>query len=145
MDRAIAPLQRSDVYQNASLDDQVRLATMVGKAYNQNETRTAPMIRNIEANQYHSLADVSAAIDDLNPRATGRGDYLEAGRDKALEGADVVNALRNADSRSPLAAAWTNVVANPLVDPTTLNAPKAGQNLAHEGNPPALSVRQKWS
>ncbi|MBB3820645.1 hypothetical protein FHT03_000038 [Xanthomonas arboricola] len=132
MDRAIAPLQRSDVYQNASLDDQVRLATMVGKAYNQNETRTAPMIRNIEANQYHSLADVSAAIDDLNPRATGRGDYLEAGRDKALEGADVVNALRNADSRSPLAAAWTNVVANPLVDPTTLNAPQAGQNLAHE-------------
>nr|WP_258078457.1 XVIPCD domain-containing protein [Xanthomonas arboricola] len=132
MDRAIAPLQRSELYQNASLDDQVRLATMVGKAYNQNETRTAPMIRNIEANQYHSLADVSAAIDDLNPRATGRGDYLEAGRDKALEGADVVNALRNADSRSPLATAWTNVVANPLVDPTTLNAPQAGQNLAHE-------------
>ncbi|SOU04734.1 hemolysin-like protein [Xanthomonas arboricola pv. fragariae] len=132
MDRAIAPLQRSELYQNASLDDQVRLATMVGKAYNQNETRTAPMIRNIEANQYHSLADVSAAIDDLNPRATGRGDYLEAGRDKALEGADVVNALRNADSRSPLATVWTNVVANPLVDPTTLNAPQAGQNLAHE-------------
>ncbi|KLD69681.1 hypothetical protein Y887_15600 [Xanthomonas pisi DSM 18956] len=132
MDRAIAPLQRSELYQNASLDDQVRLATMVGKAYNQNETRTAPMIRNIEANQYHSLADVSAAIDDLNPRATGRSDYLEAGRDKALEGADVVNALRNADSRSPLATVWTNVVANPLVDPTTLNAPQAGQNLAHE-------------
>lgn len=132
MDRAIAPLQRSELYQNSSLDDQVRLATMVGKAYNQNETRTAPMIRNIEANQYHSLADVSAAIDDLNPRATGRGDYLEAGRDKALEGADVVNALRNADSRSPLATVWTNVVANPLVDPTTLNAPQAGQNLAHE-------------
>nr|WP_230724060.1 XVIPCD domain-containing protein [Xanthomonas arboricola]MDN0208772.1 hypothetical protein [Xanthomonas arboricola pv. corylina]MDN0213247.1 hypothetical protein [Xanthomonas arboricola pv. corylina]MDN0222705.1 hypothetical protein [Xanthomonas arboricola pv. juglandis]MDN0226938.1 hypothetical protein [Xanthomonas arboricola pv. juglandis]MDN0231213.1 hypothetical protein [Xanthomonas arboricola pv. juglandis] len=132
MDRAIAPLQRSELYQNASLNDQVRLATMVGKAYNQNETRTAPMIRNIEANQYHSLADVSAAIDDLNPRATGRGDYLEAGRDKALEGADVVNALRNADSRSPLATVWTNVVANPLVDPTTLNAPQAGQNLAHE-------------
>ncbi|SYZ57861.1 peptidoglycan-binding protein [Xanthomonas arboricola pv. juglandis] len=132
MDRAIAPLQRSELYQNASLDDQVKLATMVGKTYNQNETRTAPMIRNIEANQYHSLADVSAAIDDLNPRATGRGDYLEAGRDKALEGADVVTALRNADSRSPLATAWTNVVANPLVDPTTLNAPQAGQNLAHE-------------
>lgn len=132
MDRAIAPLQRSELYQNASLDDQVRLATMVGKAYNQNETRTAPMIRNIETNQYHSLADVSAAIDDLNPRATGRGDYLEAGRNKALEGADVVNALRNADSRSPLATVWTNVVANPLVDPTTLNAPQAGQNLAHE-------------
>ncbi|NJC02494.1 hypothetical protein GGR63_002441 [Xanthomonas sp. 3272] len=132
MGRAIAPLQRSELYQNSSLDDQVRLATMVGKAYNQNETRTAPMIRNIEANQYHSLADVSAAIDDLNPRATGRGDYLEAGRDKALEGADVVNALRNADSRSPLATVWTNVVANPLVDPTTLNAPQAGQNLAHE-------------
>ncbi|CAD0364714.1 hypothetical protein NCPPB1935_22390 [Xanthomonas campestris pv. nigromaculans] len=132
MDRAIAPLQRSELYRNASLDDQVKLATMVGKAYNQNETRAAPMIRNVEANQYHSLADVSAAIDGLNPGVTGRGDYLENGRDKALEGADVVNALRNADSRSPLATVWTNVVANPLVDPTTLNAPQAGQNLAHE-------------
>ncbi|MCC4601830.1 hypothetical protein [Xanthomonas melonis] len=132
MDRAIAPLQRSELYQNASLDDQVKLATMVGKAYNQNEARTASMIRSIETNQYHSLADVSAAIDGLNPRVTGRGDYLESGRDKALEGADVVNALRNADSHSPLATAWNNVVADPLVDPTTLNSPRAGQALAHE-------------
>ncbi len=132
MDRAIAPLQRSELYQNSPLDDQVKLATMVGKAYNQNEARTASMIRNIETNQYHSLADVSAAIDGLNPRVTGRGDYLESGRDKALEGADVVNALRNADSHSPLATAWNNVVADPLVDPTTLNSPRAGQALAHE-------------
>ncbi|AEL08779.1 conserved hypothetical protein [Xanthomonas campestris pv. raphani 756C] len=132
MDRAIAPLQRSELYKNASLDDQVKLATMVGKAYNQNETRTGPMIRNIEANQYHSVADVSAAIDGLNPRVTGRGDYLEMGRDKALEGADVVNALRNADPASPLASAWTSVVADPLVDPTALAAAHTGPNLAHE-------------
>lgn len=132
MDRAIAPLQRSDLYQNASLDDQVKLTAMVGKAYNQNEVRAGPMIRNIENNQYHSVADVSAAIDGLSPRRSGRGDYFEMGRDDALRGADVVNALRNADRASPLATAWSNVLADPLVNPTALNADRAHQNLPHE-------------
>lgn len=132
MDRAIAPLQRSNVYQNASLDDQVKLAAMVGKVYNQNEVRAAPMIRNLEGNHYHSVADVSAAIDGLIPKRSGRNDYFELGRDDALRGADVVNALRNADGASPLATAWSNVLADPLVNPTALNADRAHQNLPHE-------------
>lgn len=132
MERAIAPLQRSDVYRNASLDDQVKLAAMVGKAYNQNEVRAAPMIRSIEGNQYHSVADVSAAIDGLISTRSGPGDYFEMGRDKALRGADVVNALRNSNRASPLATAWGNVLVDPLVNPTALDADRAHRDLAHE-------------
>ncbi|MBO9867701.1 hypothetical protein J7433_21940, partial [Xanthomonas phaseoli pv. dieffenbachiae] len=132
MDRAIGPLQRSDLYQHASLDDQVKLTAMVGKAYNQNEVRTASMIRNLEGNQYHSVADVSAAIDGLSPNRSGRGDYFEMGRDDALRGAAVVNALRNANRESPLSTAWASVLADPLVNPTALNADRAHQNLPHE-------------
>ncbi|MBV6872197.1 XVIPCD domain-containing protein, partial [Xanthomonas euvesicatoria] len=132
MDRAIAPLQRSNLYQNASLDDQVKLAAMVGKAYNQNEVRAAPMIRKLEGNQYDSVADVSAAIDGFLPKRSGRNDYFELGRDDALRGAAVVNALRNANRESPLSTAWTSVLADPLVNPIALNADRAHQNLPHE-------------
>jgi hypothetical protein len=129
MDNAIAPLQRSTLYQNASLDDQVKLASIVGKVYNQNESRAAPLLRNLENNQYNSLADVNTAIDGLVKK---HGDYFEGGRDKALLGADVVNSLRNANTQSPLANAWSNVLANPLVDPTTLSNDRAHQNLSHQ-------------
>ncbi|MDQ7759853.1 hypothetical protein RAB70_01225 [Xanthomonas sontii] len=132
MSRAIAPLERSELYQNASLDDQVKLAAMVGKAFNQNEALTAPMIRNIERNQYHSVADVSGAIDGLSPRLSGPQDYLETGRDGALRGAAVVNALRNANPESPLSTAWASVLSDPLVNPTTLNADRLHRNLPHE-------------
>ncbi|OOW68966.1 hypothetical protein Xmar_05660 [Xanthomonas axonopodis pv. martyniicola] len=123
MDRAIAPLQRSNLYQNALLDDQVKLAAMVGKVYNQNEVRAAPMIRKLERNQYDSVADVSAAIDGFLPKRSGRNDYFELGRDDALRGAAVVNALRNANRESPLSTAWTSVLADSLVNPTALNSP----------------------
>ncbi|MCL1524132.1 XVIPCD domain-containing protein [Xanthomonas nasturtii] len=43
-----------------------------------------------------------------------------------------MNSLRNAHRDSPLASAWTSVVANPLVDPTTLGAAHTAPNLAHE-------------
>lgn len=130
MDQAIAPLQRSELYRNASLDDQVKLAAMVGKAYNQNEARSVTMIRNIGHNQYHSVSDVSAAVDGLSPNRTN--DYFEQGRDKALLGADVINALRNANEHSPLATAWNNVLADPLIDPTTLSANPTRPGLRHE-------------
>ncbi|UXA58751.1 hypothetical protein M0D47_08130 [Xanthomonas prunicola] len=132
MDRAIAPLQRSNLYQNASLDDQVKLAAMVGKAYNQNEVRAATMIRKLEENQYDSVADVSAAIDSFIPKRSGQKDYFELGRDDALRGAAVVNSLRNANRESPLSTAWASVLADPLVNPTALNADRTHQNLPHE-------------
>ncbi|HZF98078.1 MAG TPA: hypothetical protein VEY92_07515, partial [Pseudoxanthomonas sp.] len=98
MREVVPALRQSDVYRNASLDDQVRLAAMVTKAYNQNENLAGPLLERLRNNRYESLSDVNSAIDGLS-RPTG--DYFESGRDRALQGADVVNALRNANPASP--------------------------------------------
>lgn len=129
MDHAIAPLQRSTLYQNASLDDQVKLTAMIGKVFNQNEALAAPLIRNLENNQYNSVTDVNTAIDGIVKK---EGDYFETGRDSALLGANVLNALRNADEDNPLKTTWDDVAANPLVNPTTLGNDPAHRNLPHE-------------
>ncbi len=129
MDQAIAPLQRSDVYTGASLDDQAKLAAMVGKVFNQNEAAANRMISRIEANEYSSVAEVSTAIDNLSPKRTGRGDYFEMGRDDALRGVAVINALRNAGEANPLSSVWSDVVANPLVNPTELTADTLRPNM----------------
>lgn len=127
MENVVAPLQRSDLYRNATQDDQVRLVTMVSKAYNQNEHLAAPMIRNLERGQYHSVADVDNAIGGLSSR---HGDYFETGRDRALLGADVANTLRGMHPGNPLRDAWRDVSSNPLVNPTRL-----GQDAAHPNLP----------
>ena len=92
MREAMPSLTQSTLYRNASSDDQVRLAAMVGKVYNQNETRAAPLLAALRGNQCVSVDAVSAAITWIGARSP---DYFETGRDAALRGADVVNALRN--------------------------------------------------
>lgn len=128
MREAIPVLQQSEVYQNASLDEQVRLATVVSKAYNQNETASARLLTGLRDDRYQSFSDVSNAIDGLSPRAD---DYFEGGRDRALLGANVVNALRNADPGSPLRASWDLVRDNSLTNPTQLDQRPDGERLAH--------------
>ncbi|NUO75743.1 MAG: hypothetical protein HOQ32_06985, partial [Lysobacter sp.] len=129
MDRAIAPLQRSQLYRDASGDDQVRLTAMVAKVYNQNENQARPILSALERGQYRSVDAVSDAIGALNPSAT---DYFQTGRDKALHGADVVNALRNSHPNSPLHPVWDHVTANPLINPTRLDQDRAHPNLPGE-------------
>lgn len=128
MREAIPALQQSEVYQNASLDEQVRLATVVSKAYNQNETASARLLTGLRDDRYQNFSDVSNAIDGLSPRAN---DYFEGGRDRALLGANVVNALRNADPGSPLRASWDLVRENALTNPTQLDRQLGGERLAH--------------
>lgn len=129
MDRAIAPLQRSQLYRDAAGDDQVKLAAMVAKVYNQNQTQAQPILNALERGQYRSVTDVSNAIGALSPSAT---DYFQTGRDKALHGADVVNALRNSHPSSPLRPVWDHVTANPLINPTRLEQDRAHPNLPGE-------------
>ena len=128
MREAIPALQQSEVYQNSSLDEQVRLATVVSKAYNQNETASARLLTGLRDDLYQNFSDVSNAIDGLSPRA---GDYFEGGRDRALLGAKVVNALRNADPGSPLRASWDLVRDNSLTNPTQLHQRPEGERLVH--------------
>ena len=132
MDRAIAPLQRSDLYRNATADDQVRLAAMVAKTYNQNETLGGQLVDDIGRNRHRNVAAVNTAIGALDPSRSGPADYLEDGRNHALSGANVVVALRNAHPNSPLHPVWDHVTANPLVNPTRLDQDRAHPNLPGE-------------
>ena len=124
------PLRETDLYRNATPDDQVRLAAIVGKAYNQSEVWGGRMLDRIESGQYRSVADVSNGVGGL---LRGDQDYMQTGRDAAVQGAEVVNALRNTHAQSPLHTTWNNVLAgNPLVDPTRLGQDAARPNLPHE-------------
>ena len=128
MREAIPNLQQSDVYREASLDDQVRLAVVVSKAYNQNERLGARILTGLRDNTYENLSDVSNAVDGLSARS---GDYFESGRDHALRGASVVNALRNAAQDSPMRSIWTLVRDNALTNPTELGQQPDGVRLSN--------------
>ncbi|KRD80216.1 hypothetical protein [Lysobacter sp. Root983] len=129
MDNAIEPMRRSQLYRNASEDDQVRLVAMVAKVYNQNENEAGPILNTIARGGYRGVDQVSNAIGAIS---SSRTDYLEEGRDKALQGARVVNALRNSHPGNPLHAAWDNVLDNPLVRPNRLDRDPQHPNLPGE-------------
>ena len=128
MRNAIPALQQSQLYQGSSLDEQVRLAVVVSKAFNQNEVASAQLLAGLRSNSYQSFNDLSAAVDGMSRRTN---DYFETGRDHALLGADVVNALRNADPGSPLRASWGLVRDNSMANPTQLDQQPDGERLAH--------------
>jgi len=124
------PLRETELYQNSTPDDQVRLATIVGKAYNQSEVWGGRMLGRIESGQYRSVDDVSNGVGAL---IRGDQDYMQTGRDAALGGAEVVIALRNSHAQSPLRQTWDDVLAgNPLADPTRLDQDQAHPNLRHQ-------------
>lgn len=132
MNNAIPALQRSDVYLNSGKDDQIRLAAMVAKAYNQNERLCTNLLDGLRNNRYNNVDEVKAAVDGLNPRRSGAQDYLETGRDRALLGAEVVVALHNSRPENPLHTAWQNLIANPLVNPTRLDQDAGSPHLGAE-------------
>jgi hypothetical protein len=129
MHEAMPSLTQSRVYQNASADEQVRLVAMVGKLHNQNERLAGPVLQNLAHNRYANEAALSDAISGVS---RPHGDYFETGRDAALRGAAVVNALRNADSRSPLHAVWEHTRDNALTNPTQLAQQQRFPQLPHE-------------
>lgn len=128
MRRAIPPLQASELFRNASLDDQARLAVMVGKAYNQNEALGGRLLQGLARGQYDSVDAVSRAIDGLSRPV---GDYFESGRDKALLGAEVAIALRNAPAGSSLHDTWQVVRDNAMANPVRLTQRVDAPDLAH--------------
>lgn len=134
-DSALERLQRTDLYRNATGDDQAKLAGMFMKLQNQaGQGRWPGLLDRVEAGSLASPAEVKTAIDELLPNLrNGDPDYLQSGADNTLRGISVLNALRGADAQNPLASAWAHVVENPLMGPVAAHQPNAAHpNLGHE-------------
>jgi hypothetical protein len=129
MREVYTPLRETTLYRDSLPEDQVQLAAMVGKAYNQSERWGGRILERIQNSTYDTLTDVKQGIRDL---PDGRDQYMLSGRDAALAGAAVVNALRNSHEDNPMRQTWNNVLANPLVDPTHTDEDRARPNLAQE-------------
>lgn len=118
MTGTLAQVRQTALFRNSTPDDQIRLAAMVAKVENQSGDRWAPgLLRDMNNGTHDSVADVNQAIGRM---LRANGDYMESGRDATLAGAEVVVALRNADTRSPLHTAWQGVLADPLANPSQL-------------------------
>lgn len=125
MTNAVAPLQGTSLYQNASEQDQARLIGITAKLYNQSETYGNRLLQQIESGQHHSVAEVSASLNRY-------ADYVTDGRDHALQGTALFNDLRATPANHPMRPAWDNVLANPTVNPTQLGNDPTHPNLPHE-------------
>lgn len=124
-DTALERLQRTELYRNAAGDEQAELAGMFMKLQNQaGQTRWPRLLERVEAGALTSSDAVKTAIDGLLPnQPDGSPDYLQSGADNTLRGVGVLNALRGAEAGNPLARAWTNVSADPLVGPVAAHEP----------------------
>jgi len=130
-------LQRTTFYQNSSMDEQAKLATIVLKLENQGGERYYPgIINGISDGTIGTAQDAKNLVDGLMPNRSGPNrdgpDYMESGMNHALEGTEVFIGLRNADPRSPLHPVWQTVLANPLVNPTQTGQDAAHPNLSSE-------------
>ncbi|HEY9133208.1 MAG TPA: peptidoglycan-binding domain-containing protein [Dyella sp.] len=125
MTDVVTPLRASTLYRQASSDDQARLIAIAAKAYNQSERWGGQIVRDIGNGTYRNVADVSGAVNHMP-------DYMQSGRDAALRGAELFNALEHAGRDSPMHGPWQDVLANPLVNPTRLDADPAHPHLNPE-------------
>ncbi|WP_162616022.1 hypothetical protein [Solilutibacter oculi] len=122
---AIEPLEATTLYQGASEDDRVRLIAVFAKVYNQNEHLGARLIARAERGDFNSLQQVNNGIDALLRTRNGKKDYIEQGRDAALRGAEAFISLHRLDSSNSLQSTFSNVLAEPLADPTTLSGERS--------------------
>jgi hypothetical protein len=112
------------VYKNASIEDQVRIATVSAKLYNQWEIEGRALVKKMQNGDFSSFAEIKTN------GFSGKPDYVISGRDHALAGAEVFIALRNAHPDNPLGKAWQHVMQDPLVNPTQLRSPEYFRNEA---------------
>jgi peptidoglycan hydrolase-like protein with peptidoglycan-binding domain len=122
-DGPIDQLRDTTLYQQASTDDQLRMATVVGKLANQTGDRHwQRTINKVNSGEVQSLEDLKNEVP-----TNLRGD-----RDNALRGAELAISLRNATPENPLHGAWNDVIADPLVNPSHLDQDPAHADLKAE-------------
>jgi hypothetical protein len=112
-----APLSETALFQAASTDDRIRLVALIGNAGNRNPPAAEQAIAGIEQGRLSNLAEVAEALvrADADGGVGGRDPLAIC--DAALQGAEVLIALRNAPREHPLRRAWETTAGNPLADP----------------------------
>ncbi len=116
-------LENTDLYRDATAEDQVRMVTVMAKLTNQaGDESGRRVVERIESGTIDSLEDIKAAVPQ----------HLQGDRDNALRGAELVISLRGSETDNPLRDAWRDVVANPLINPTQLDQDRAHPNLQAE-------------
>ncbi|SEW13446.1 peptidoglycan-binding domain-containing protein [Luteibacter sp. 329MFSha] len=126
---ALVEIVDSVAYKNATVDEQIIIATIVAKAFNQNQTAGKGLYSAMKAphardRSLDTLDDVLSYAESHHKR------YLASGREHALVGAKVLTRLHNADENSPIGRAWREVLADPLVRPTEIGADPDRPDLA---------------
>ena len=119
MDKIAKPLKDNVAFfQNSKPEEQARIFAVTAKAYNQSPTLALHMLDDMGSRKVTSLAGIEARI---NAFPDGPSHYMHTGRDAALQGAELFNALRNAREGNPLHGVWQTVSANPLADPAQIS------------------------
>ncbi|WP_017173554.1 XVIPCD domain-containing protein [Xanthomonas phaseoli] len=134
---ALHQLQQTDLYKNASLDDQAKFATVVMKLENQAGKGQYPKILNgIKDGSLTSVDEVVSKVDAMLPNKVKDGkdipDYIETGVHHALAGTEVFNKLRAAQPGNPLHDAFNAVAADPLRSPIDLKNDTAHPDARHQ-------------
>lgn len=133
---AMQRLRSTELYQQSTLDDQAKLATMLMKLENQaGQARYPGVIRSISNGDLTSVDDVKTRIDGMLPNRVVRGleqpDYLESGVEHALQGTEVFNRLRAASPGNSMREVFATISANPLANPNVLAGDRANPDAMH--------------
>lgn len=108
---AVAKPLRDNVafYQNATPEEQAKIFAATAKVYNQSQTRGLDLLAELRHGEIKSLADIESKINEYPG-------YMQTGRDAALAGAGLFNALQDAGKDNSMRAAWRGVTSDPLAD-----------------------------
>jgi hypothetical protein len=117
MVRVAVPLKATNLYKHSNPKEQAEIFAMAAKAYNQSQIRGGVLLDEIERHQINSIADLSAKIDTFP-------DSMQTGRDAALAGVGVFNALQATGEANPLRETWRRTLTNPLADSGYMTDPQ---------------------
>jgi hypothetical protein len=102
----IERLKNTALYQNATPDDQIRLAVIAGKVYNQNEI----LFKNAVLPDAQKHSTFNAFMQAIKEDPKLQVQYIRNGIAAAESGAEVIVALRHAsDGNNPLKPIWNNM------------------------------------
>ncbi|MGC1549077.1 MAG: peptidoglycan-binding domain-containing protein [Rhodanobacter sp.] len=127
---ALTKLTQTPAYRQASTDDQIKLATVVAKAFNQNNSAGLELLSAMNKNSPEATRVTSLeGVLTYSERFTKS---MRDGRDHALKGAEVYTLLRHVSPQHPLHAAWQEVLTDPLITPSLIGQDATRPDFAAE-------------